>query len=90
MVEDHSGKPLPSVELRFSRPGAARLVADLETDADGIFRAPGKYFVLATDAEVDKSPESIGKLWNARNRAKEIEVGPNATVNVTLEPGILD
>ena len=40
VVEDHSGAPLASVELRVQRIGTARLVADLETEADGRFRLP--------------------------------------------------
>jgi hypothetical protein len=41
VVEDHSGKPLASVELRVARPGAPQLTANLETDANGRFRAEG-------------------------------------------------
>jgi hypothetical protein len=41
VVEDHSAKPLASVELRVARSGATQLTADLETDANGRFRAEG-------------------------------------------------
>ncbi|MFB3777386.1 MAG: carboxypeptidase regulatory-like domain-containing protein [Bryobacteraceae bacterium] len=39
-VEDHTGSPLASVEVRVQRAGAARLVADIETDAAGRFSLP--------------------------------------------------
>jgi hypothetical protein len=39
VVEDHSGRALPSVELRVARAGVRQLVADLETGGDGRFRA---------------------------------------------------
>lgn len=38
--EDHSGSQVASVEVRVRRSGAARLVADVETDAGGQFRLP--------------------------------------------------
>lgn len=40
VVQDDSGAPLASVEVRISRAGVAGLVADLETDTTGQFRAP--------------------------------------------------
>lgn len=40
VVQDDSGAPLASVEVRLSRAGVAGLVADLETDTAGQFRAP--------------------------------------------------
>src|SRR5271169_897071 len=40
VVQDDSGAPLASVEVRISRTGVAGLVADLETDTSGQFRAP--------------------------------------------------
>src|SRR6266481_3473665 len=40
VIEDHTGNPLASVELRVSRPGARPLVADLETDTNGTFHTP--------------------------------------------------
>jgi 5-hydroxyisourate hydrolase-like protein (transthyretin family) len=54
VVEDHSGDPLASVELRVARDGVRQLVADLETDADGRFQAegipPGEYQVEISKA----------------------------------------
>jgi len=40
VVQDDSGAPLPSVEVRISRAGSPSLVADVETDTSGQFRAP--------------------------------------------------
>jgi len=40
VVQDDSGAPLASVEVRISRAGAGGLAADLETDTAGRFRAP--------------------------------------------------
>jgi beta-lactamase regulating signal transducer with metallopeptidase domain len=41
VVEDSSGNPLASAELRFHRAGMRELAADLETDREGKFHAPG-------------------------------------------------
>ncbi len=41
VVEDHSNRPLASVEVRVSRVGVRQLAADLETDATGHFTAEG-------------------------------------------------
>jgi hypothetical protein len=65
-----------------------------QTDQNGAWTssalAPGKYFVLATGDVVNKSPEDIGKLWRARGRGQQVEVGPNATAAVTVTPAALD
>jgi hypothetical protein len=49
VVEDSSGNPLVSAELRFHQQGMRELAADLETDRQGRFRAtelpPGDYIV---------------------------------------------
>ena len=70
----------------------AELAASMQsgvTDQNGTWTsaalAPGKYCALANQAAVDKSPESIGKLWLARTRAVEIELQPNKTARVSLE-----
>lgn len=46
---------------------------------------PGKYLVLATNVEYDGTLDPFLKLWGARSKAKEVEIGPNAMVQVTLE-----
>jgi hypothetical protein len=65
-----------------------------QTDQNGTYTsvalAPGKYYVLASPMAIDKSPESIGTLWHARSHATEIDVGANATVQLTLTPTTLN
>jgi len=51
---------------------------------------PGKYFVLATNDMIDKSPEVIGKLWKARNRGAEIEITAGGKASVKLAPQSLN
>src|SRR5579862_9938334 len=41
VVEDDNGTPLASVDVRLSRSGQPRLVADLDTDVSGHFNVPG-------------------------------------------------
>src|SRR4051794_39585243 len=51
VLEDHSGIPLASVELRIQKVGERQLAAELETDSSGQFRAaglaPGEYRIDA-------------------------------------------
>ena len=39
VVEDHTGNPLASAEIRVVKPGRRTLTADLETSSDGRFAA---------------------------------------------------
>jgi beta-lactamase regulating signal transducer with metallopeptidase domain len=41
VMEDKSGKPVAAAELRFRKAGLKELAADLETDRQGRFTAPG-------------------------------------------------
>src|ERR1019366_5832265 len=41
VMEDSSGNPLASAELKFHKAGMRELAADLETDREGQSRAPG-------------------------------------------------
>src|ERR1043165_6330877 len=54
VVEDHTGNPLASVEVRVYRIGQRTLAAHLETDGNGNFRAAnlpdGEYRIEATKA----------------------------------------
>ena len=72
----------------------AGLLISGETDQAGQFTsqalAPGKYYVAATGDTVYPTPESIGRLWRARNRFKEVDLGPNGTAQMSLEPVKLD
>jgi hypothetical protein len=65
-----------------------------QTDQNGAWSSaivpPGKYYVITTQLPVDKTPESIGKLWRSRNNAQDVEIGPGATVQVTLAPARIE
>src|ERR1035437_4082785 len=54
IVEDHTGNPLASVEVRVYKTGQRTLAPHLETDSSGRFRAPGlgdgEYRIEATKA----------------------------------------
>jgi hypothetical protein len=41
---------------------------------------------MASRDSFDVTPESIGKLWRARNRFTEVELPPSGTVQVSLKP----
>ncbi len=65
-----------------------------QTDQNGAWSSaivpPGKYYVIATQLPVDKTPEIIGKLWRSRNNAQDVEIGPGAAVQVTLAPARIE
>jgi len=98
-VADKDGNSVPDshvlimpVEATTEAELAAALITG-QTDQKGVHTtkalAPGKYLVLASTTPVDMSPESIGKLYQARTRAQEIALAPNANVAVTLTPASL-
>jgi hypothetical protein len=97
---DKDGAPVPDASIAIM-PADARSEAALadalvtgQTDQEGNWSsgvlAPGKYLVLATQGSVDVAAHTIRKLWNARARAKDVELRPNGSARVTLEPGPLD
>ena len=57
------------------------------TDQTGAWKsaalAPGKYYVMATTTDPDRSPEFIGKLLAMRTQIDPVEIGAGATVSVT-------
>lgn len=61
-----------------------------QTDQNGAWTsdrlAPGKYYALARRTAPDKSPESIADLWRNRHRAKELDLAPNAHLDLALSP----
>lgn len=64
VLEDHSGAPLASAELRVAREGVRKLVAELETDASGRFRAEG---IPAGDYRIEISkPNYVSTTVRAR------------------------
>ena len=95
-VADKDGNPIADssvVILPASAASEATLAAEMisgQVDQNGAWStnmlAPGKYYLLATQAPVLKSPEIVGKLWLARSKAREVEITPGATVQVTLPP----
>ena len=97
---DRDGKPVQKANVYLMPAGVAseaelaETVVSGGTDSDGVWTskllAPGKYTVLTSTADIDRSPEGIAKLWSARSRAKAIEIGPKATAEVTLEIQALD
>ncbi len=99
-VSDKDGNAVPDTPvavLPAAAPTEMALADSLitgQTDQDGIWTsaplAPGKYYVLALTTAADKSPECIGKLLLGRNHAKEVELAPNASVQVTLSPRAID
>lgn len=72
---------------------SARLLSG-KTDHAGQYTRPslppGKYYVMASGDTFDVTPESIGKLWRARNRFTEVELPPSGNIQVTLKPILLD
>jgi len=99
-VADKDGNPVADMRIlvmpaEFRSDGmlAAGLVTG-QTDQAGRYTSqplpPGKYYVAATQAAIDPTPESIGKLWRSRDRFKEVELTPKGTAQVTLEPISLD
>ena len=56
----------------------------------GLALAPGKYFAIALRTAVDATPESVGKLWRGRTKAKEVEIAAGQTAQVSLEPASID
>jgi hypothetical protein len=99
-VADKDGNPIGDAHLVVIPANAASeaMVSQTmilgETNQDGLYStpslAPGKYYVLALNAPVDDSPECIGRLWRARAKAKEVEIGPNATAQAALTPISID
>jgi hypothetical protein len=90
------GDPVASATVWFL-PATARTPAELETvltsattDAAGLCTSatlpPGKYAVLASLDALDLTAANIDKLWSARAKGAEVELGPNGSKQVSLEP----
>ena len=56
----------------------------------GSVLAPGKYFAIALRTPVDATPEAVGKLWQARAKAKEVQIAAGQIAQATLQPATLD
>jgi hypothetical protein len=81
--------------LPDSVPGNAALAEVMvngQASYDGSYTSPrlrpGKYRVLATTDLVDRTPECIARIGQARARGQEVEVGPRATASVTFTEAV--
>jgi len=96
-VTDRDGNPVSHVHLYVmpEEAGSAAALhdvlrqADVENGWSEIVKPlpPGKYLVLASGLETDGTAEPVLKLWRARSKAKEVEIGPGETIQITLELG---
>jgi len=99
-VVDKDGAPLADatvVLLPYEATSETQLAAGMvwgETDQRGAYTfaglPPAKYRVLAINAPVDERSDMVTKLWNARENFQKVEIGPKATVPLTLKPEKLD
>ena len=95
-MADKDGNPVADIDvyvLPANAPSEALVPAVTvrsQTDPSGSYTsgvlAPGKYYVLASRVRVDATPESAGKLWRSRSRGKEVALGPNGSLQATVEP----
>lgn len=96
LVRDKDGNPLGDLRI-IAFPAEIASEAALQaalitgqTSQTGRYRSqalrPGKYFVAATEERVNATPESIGALWRARTRFKEVELSPTGSAEVALTP----
>lgn len=72
VVEDHSGNPLASAEIKVRPVGAQQLAADLETDSTGRFSVdrlpPGKYRIEAS------KPNYAGAMLEVSKLASDLQI----------------
>ena len=93
-VSDSEGNPVSHVQLYVmpsDAPSEAALsrrihTGEVENGWSGSIGPlpPGKYLVLASELELDGTAEPVIKLWQARSKAIEVEVGPHAQVTTNL------
>jgi hypothetical protein len=93
-VTDRDGNPVPDVRVvaipktANSEAALAAMMTTGQADSSGSWTspllAPGGYYLVATTAPVDDSPESIARLWRARGQAEEVELAPSGRPRVTV------
>jgi hypothetical protein len=93
-VADNNNKPIADAQVVVmpasvaSESLLAAAMVSGQTDQNGAWTSallpPGKYYVMATDLPVDKTPECIGKLLRARTKSEEVDIGPGAAAQVSL------
>jgi hypothetical protein len=94
-VEDKDSNPISDAYVAIVPESAATegetsaVMTVGQTGPDGVYSArslaPGKYRVLASYETIDLAANRVDKLWAAQSRAQEVEIGPNASVQVKLE-----
>ncbi len=95
-VADKDGNPVADIRVLVIpaiMPSEAFLYDMLRgwsTDQLGQYKsatlAPGKYLVAASNDVIDATPESVNRIWRSRNRFREVDLAPNGSAQVTLEP----
>lgn len=96
LVRDKDGNPLSDLRVIVfpaeiaSEAALQAALVNGQTSQAGSYRSqslrPGKYFVAATAERMNPTPDSIGALWRARTRFKEVELAPNGSTEVALTP----
>lgn len=95
-VTDKDGNPQPDMQV-LVMPKEISSEAVLQsvmvtgvTDQRGGYHShtlpPGKYYIVATNEVFDATPESIGRLWRARNHFEEVELTSKGSAQVVLQP----
>ena len=93
-AESKDGKPAADASIAILPANAASeglLAAAMvvgQTDQNGAWNstqlAPGKYYPIASQLPIDRSPETISKLWRGRSKAKEVDLGPGGSSRITV------
>jgi hypothetical protein len=95
-MADKDDNPLPDVTVVLL-PDSSRSDGELasamvvgQTDQNGEWSssllAPGKYYVIGTEALVDKTPEGIARLSRMRSRAYELQISSGGASRLKLTP----
>jgi hypothetical protein len=97
---DKDGNSIPNANIAVipsiavTEAAAATAMVTAQTDAYGSWTsapiAPGKYYVIATTSPVNRSRDVFDKLWRARSSSDIVDLGPNATTQVTRTPGAIE
>lgn len=95
-VVDKDGAPQADISVVLLPDDAAsemQLSAGMvfgETDQRGVYNftglRPGKYRVFAVKGEIDEGADRVSKMWLGRENYQKVQLGPKATVPLTLKP----
>ncbi len=95
-INDAEGHPVPNATVWMLPANAAspaelaQVLLEAGTNAAGVASSgslpPGKYRVFATSVRLDRSADHIDQLWDLRWKGTEVDVTPNGTSQVTLQP----